>query len=121
MINLTPEAINEVKRLGQQRHHNLTQEKLRIGIQSGCCAEFAYALSFDSRVNDADVQVDCGDIAVVLSAADRQVLQGLTIDYSEDLMGGAFRFLNPNATKTCDCGNTFSTEPLDPALALEKG
>lgn len=113
MISFTPEAAQEIKRLSKQQHHDLSQEKVRVGIQSGSCADFAYTLSFAKEVDvtDQDQSINCGDFTVIVSRQHAEQLQGVTIDYSEDLMGGAFRYLNPNATHTCDCGESFSITP----------
>lgn len=108
MIHLTPDAVKEFNRLSQHRQYDLRQSRLRIGVQPGCCSDFSYSLAFDAIINDTDIAIDSQEIAVVVNRRDLDSLDGLTIDYSEDLMGGAFRFLNPNATYTSDCGNSFS-------------
>ena len=105
MIHLTPDAIKEFKRLGKHRQHDLSQSRLRIGVQPGSCSDFSYSLAFDSIVSDTDISIEGEELAIVVNQQDAEALNGVTIDYSEDLMGGAFRFQNPNATYTCDCGN----------------
>ena len=120
MIHLTPDAIKEFKRLGKHRKQDLSQSRLRIEIQSGSCSDFSYSLTFDSALNGPDdVSIDGEALAIVISRQDVEALDGLTIDYSEDLMGGAFRFVNPNATYTCDCGNSFSLTPVESSPATD--
>ncbi|MEM9219602.1 MAG: iron-sulfur cluster assembly accessory protein [Cyanobacteria bacterium P01_F01_bin.150] len=113
MIHLTSDAVKELKRLGKYRQEDLKQCRLRIGVQPGCCAGFSYSLSFDTAMDHDDIAIDSEEIAVVINRQDLNTLDGLTIDYSEDLMGGAFRFLNPNAFNTSDCGNSFSLPSAD--------
>lgn len=113
MIQFTAEAIQEIKRFGKQRHHDLSQENVRVGLQPGCCSDFSYTLSFeqDDDATANDHTIDCDGFTAIVSREYTEKLQGVTIDYSEDLMGGAFRYLNPNATYTSDCGNSFSIDP----------
>ena len=120
MIHLTPDAIKEFNRLGKHRQQDLRQSRLRIEIRPGSCSDFSYSLAFDSNVNDTDVSVDAEELAIVINQQDVEALNGLTIDYSEDLMGGAFRFQNPNATYTCDCSNSFSLTPLEPSSSADE-
>lgn len=108
MIHLTPDAIKEFNRLGQYRQHDLSKTRIRVSVQPGCCSDLSYSLDFDPTINETDIAIDSTEILMVINSRDLAALDGLTIDYSEDLMGGAFRFLNPNATHTSDCGNSFS-------------
>ena len=113
MIHLTPDAIKEFSRLGKYGSPDASQPRLRVGIQPGCCSDFSYSLAFDDTTDDTDILIDTEDMNIVINRQDQEALNGLTIDYSEDLMGGAFRFLNPNATHTSDCGNSFSLTPVE--------
>lgn len=108
MIDLTSDALKEVQRLSRKHTSEQNPTRLRIGIQPGCCSDLSYALSFDAMFSNEDLAIDDADIPMVVRRNDLEFLKGLKIDYSEDLMGGAFRFLNPNATYTSDCGNSFS-------------
>ena len=113
MINLSPTAIREVKRLHRsqlQAENSIPAHPawFRLGIAPGGCCEFYYILEFDSAKRDEDVMVECEGIGVVVDAQSWKHINGITIDYSEDLMGGGFRFHNPNASRVCGCGNSFS-------------
>lgn len=105
MINLSKAAASEIKRL-QSKRKNL-ELRLRLGVQKGGCAEFYYTIDFDEAVNPDDIVYNCDDIFVTLDAESFNYITGLTLDYSEDLMGGGFRFHNPNAIESCGCGNSF--------------
>lgn len=109
MIQLTPTAVSEVQRL-RARWRN-PQLRLRLGVQSSHCLDMAYTMSFDDSLQMDDQVEDCNGIQVVVSPDSIKWLDGLVIDYSEDLMGGGFRFHNPNAAQSCGCGNSFKVAP----------
>lgn len=113
MINLSPAAIREVQRLQRsqlsgENSSGYHTALFRLGIAPGGCCEFYYTLEFDSAKRDEDVMVECEGIGVVVDAQSWKHINDITIDYSEDLMGGGFRFHNPNAARVCGCGNSFS-------------
>ncbi len=105
MINISKAALAEIRRL-QARRHN-PEVILRLGVQRGGCADLYYTIDFDEATNFSDRVFDCDGISVTVDADSLQYLTGLTLDYSEDLMGGGFRFHNPNALESCGCGNSF--------------
>lgn len=110
MIHLSQTAINEVQRM--KAKHPAMGVLLRLGIQPGGCADFYYTLSLDEQVAAADRVINCEGIQIVVDAQSWKYLNGLNLDYSEDLMGGGFRFHNPNATNSCGCGNSFSVDEV---------
>lgn len=105
MINISKAALAEIRRL-QARRHN-PEANLRLGVQRGGCADLYYTIDFDEAANPGDRVFDCDGISVTVEADSLQYITGLTLDYSEDLMGGGFRFHNPNALESCGCGNSF--------------
>jgi iron-sulfur cluster assembly protein len=112
MICLSPTAIAEVKRL-KRKHLKSTNGFLRIGIQAKGCAGLSYQLDFAESMDTNDQVFSCDDqIQVAVNRQNLSYVDGLTLDYSEDLMGGSFRFHNPNAHKTCSCGHSFAVEPI---------
>lgn len=109
MIQLSQAAVQEVLRLRSRQPFKAS--KLRIAVSLGGCLNFSYKLIFDDSWQVDDQIYPCEhaqDIEVIVDAADRQYLDGLVIDYSEDMMGGGFRFYNPSAVQVCGCGNSFS-------------
>lgn len=119
MIHLSASAASEVKRLRAK----LKQRKValfRLSVQPGGCSGMLYTMEFDdaiarpdlglTQIGPSDRVYDCNGLQVVVEAQSLPYLDGLTLDYSEDLMGGGFRFHNPNATQTCGCGNSFSID-----------
>lgn len=105
MINLSIAATHEIKRLQSKQP---TNNLLRLQIKSGGCADWFYDLSFDTIVKPEDQYFEINGISLVIDNTSLNYIQDLFVDYSEDLMGGAFRFHNSQATSTCGCGNSFS-------------
>ena len=108
MIELTPAAAAELKRL-QSRYPQSTPW-VRFEVQTGECAEFCYEIVFDSEKQETDRVYSYEAIAIIIDPAHLTYLDNLKVDYSDDLMGGGFRFYNPNATGTCGCGQSFSID-----------
>lgn len=105
MIHLSRAAANEVNRL-QSRCPNPIA-RFRLGVKSGGCSGFYYTLQFD-ETQPEDQLLSCDGIEILINTQDLAYVDGLALDYSEDLMGGGFRFHNSNAAQHCGCGNSFS-------------
>jgi iron-sulfur cluster assembly protein len=106
MIELSPSAIAEIQRL-RTRHTN-PSAFFRLKVEPGGCAGLAYLTKFETETQSDDQIFDCNGIRVAIDAQSASYLDDIRIDFSEDLMGGSFRFHNPNAKKSCDCGVSFS-------------
>ncbi len=106
MIRLTTAARQEIDRL--RRRQKQPNAICRLDLQPSSCAEWAYRLSLDSTVNREDDVYDFEGIRLVVRRDRLTHIQGLSIDFAEDLMGGAFRFDNPLATESCRCGAAFA-------------
>jgi iron-sulfur cluster assembly protein/iron-sulfur cluster insertion protein len=81
---------------------------LRVSVKPGGCSGFNYDMFFDSEFSDDDVLRDFSGVKVVVDAQSAELLSGSTLDYSDSLQGAGFHITNPNATRTCGCGNSFS-------------
>jgi len=81
---------------------------LRIAVKSGGCSGFQYDMFFDSEFAADDVLRDFDGVKVVVDAASAELLTGATLDFTDGLQGAGFHISNPNATRTCGCGNSFS-------------
>ncbi|HEY9748788.1 MAG TPA: iron-sulfur cluster assembly accessory protein [Allocoleopsis sp.] len=106
MLQLSQAAISEILRLQQKCHQ--PNAVFRLGVQPSGCSGMSYTLEFDEHIGPDDDLYNCNGIKVAIARTNVPVLNGLSLDYSEDLMGGGFRFHNPNATQSCGCGNSFS-------------
>lgn len=107
MITLSESATKEIVRLKSRQQPDIL---VRLEIVAGGCSDWIYDLHFDRDVKPTDQVFTCGlmEIPLVIDAKSLDKVCGLTVDYSEDLMGGAFRFDNPKAIATCSCGNSFA-------------
>jgi iron-sulfur cluster assembly protein len=105
MIQLSPAAKSEILRLKLKQPQNVL---FRLAVKPGGCSGWFYDTSFDETVKTGDRTFDLNGIQLVVDAETLNYINGLTVDYSEDLMGGGFRFQNPQATATCGCGNSFN-------------
>ncbi len=106
MMQITPAAATEVKRL--QAKQASPTARFRLKVEAGGCAGLYYALSFDETLSPQDQTLTCQGITVVVDPETAKLIQDLVLDYTEDLMGGGFRFHNPNAAQSCGCGNSFA-------------
>ncbi|MBE9226007.1 iron-sulfur cluster assembly accessory protein [Phormidium sp. LEGE 05292] len=112
MINLSKAAASEVKRLmAKQKQPN---SLFRLGVQPGGCAGIYYTVEIERAIASQDQVYECYGIKIVVEEKTLEYINGLTLDYTEDLMGGGFRFHNPNASSSCGCGNSFSVIDTNP-------
>lgn len=81
---------------------------IRVGVDSGGCSGLMYKLTFDNEIKDGDQSFEDNGIKVVVDKRSYLYLVGTTLDYSGGLNGKGFVFSNPNADRTCGCGESFS-------------
>ena len=106
MITLTPSAATKVgELLSQEGEEELA---LRVAVRPGGCSGFSYEMYFDTEVNEADVVAGFDGVNVVVDSSSAMLLQGATMDYSDSLQNAGFSIDNPNAQRTCGCGQSFS-------------
>ena len=108
-IKLTDAAIKELKKV--QEEQDLTESVVRIGIGGGGCSGFQYNIGFDDFENyneEADSLSEFDGVKVVVDKKSSLLLDGTTLDWFEDLNQRGFKFDNPNATRSCGCGSSFS-------------
>lgn len=107
MIGLTERAADEVRRIVKEQ--NLPEQTvLRVGVKGGGCSGFSYTLGFDDNVTEIDQITEVNGVKVVCDPKSFLYLSGTEVDFEESLMGRGFKFGNPNASKTCGCGESFS-------------
>ncbi|MEM9152431.1 MAG: iron-sulfur cluster assembly accessory protein [Cyanobacteria bacterium P01_F01_bin.3] len=88
-----------------------TGGSLSFSLTPSSCAHWSYALSFDDASDDTDEVYDFDNFRFVVAREHTEYIQNLKIDFAVDLTGGAFRFDNPLATKSCRCGYAFAIDP----------
>ena len=106
MINLTENAQKEVKRLLET--HQKPHAFLRASVKAGGCSGFNYDAHFDEKIGEHDRVFDNNGVKVVSDLKSLLYVDGMTIDFSGELVGGGFKFINPKATGTCGCGTSFT-------------
>ena len=106
MITLTDEAMTKVGALiASESEEGLA---LRVAVRPGGCSGFSYEMYFDSDKATDDMEKDFGDVRVVVDPSSAQLLEGATLDYKDGLNEAGFSIDNPNAQRTCGCGQSFS-------------
>ena len=108
-ITLSDAAIAKVADLiAQEGQDDLA---LRVAVRPGGCSGFSYEMFFDSEVATDDVQLTFGEatpVKVLVDPASSKLLSGATLDFKDGLQGAGFAINNPNAQRTCGCGQSFS-------------
>ena len=107
VLQITDGAVNKILSLSdaENEKNNLN---LRVYVTGGGCSGFQYGFSFDKVIDEEDTCITKDGANLVVDSLSLQYLQGSTVDYTEDLMGSKFIIMNPNATTTCGCGESFS-------------
>jgi iron-sulfur cluster assembly accessory protein len=106
LIALTDNAAVKVKDLITQEGNEALM--LRVAVRPGGCSGFSYEMFFDTDKAGDDLVVDYAGVKVVVDPSSAQLLAGATLDYSDGLQGAGFAIDNPNAQRTCGCGQSFS-------------
>ena len=106
MITLTDTAADKVRELIEQEGDPALA--LRVAVRPGGCSGFSYEMYFDAETDAEDVQREYGPIRVVSDPMSAQMLDGATLDFKDGLMGAGFAIDNPNAQRSCGCGQSFS-------------
>ena len=110
MITLTDSAATKVKELLDAE--GAPELALRVAVRPGGCSGFSYEMFFDGDIAPDDEKATFGtngtSVLVVVDPASKQLLEGATLDYKDGLNQAGFSITNPNATRTCGCGSSFS-------------
>lgn len=106
-ISVTENALKQIKIIKEES--SIPREYvLRVSVKGGGCSGFTYNLGFDGETSDSDTIVDYGDVKIAIDGKSLFYLSGTELDYSDGLNGKGFTFSNPNASKTCGCGESFA-------------
>jgi iron-sulfur cluster assembly accessory protein len=106
-VQLSPTAIARVKAL-LQREGRQAGAGLRVSVVGGGCSGLQYSLGLDDAPTDEDTVSEFDGIRVFVDTTSAQYLVGTRVDYVDGLHGAGFKFVNPNADRTCGCGSSFS-------------
>jgi iron-sulfur cluster assembly protein len=107
MISVTEKAKERISELlkeeGRSENHNI-----RVSVKGGGCSGLMYDLGFDAEIKPADQVFEDKGVKILVDKKSLLYLIGTTLDFSDGLNGKGFQFINPNASRTCGCGESFS-------------
>lgn len=107
ILKFTDKAVEMVRHASQREGG--AGYGLRVGVIGGGCSGMQYHLAFEAGPRSSDTVIDAGGVPVFIDLDSQAHLRGMTIDYVTGLHGAGFKFLNPNAARTCGCGTSFAT------------
>jgi len=107
LLTITPKAAEKVLTFLKEEAEK--PEYLRIYVQGGGCSGLSYGMSFEQKAEEDDVVLEENGVKVLVDSYSQEYLKGANVDYIESLMGAGFKINNPNVTKSCSCGSSFST------------
>ncbi len=105
LVEVTPEAGRKLQALAAREQQG---EFLRVKITGGGCNGLSYKMKFVDVPKRGDILVRSGGAEVVVDTKSALYLRGTVLDYSDKMVGGGFKFTNPNAKSSCSCGESFS-------------
>ena len=108
MIQVTQEAKTKLISLMKEEGHDESSSFVRVGVNSGGCSGLSYDLGFDDKENEDDKSFEDNGIKIVVNKKSYLYLIGTVLEYSGGLNGKGFVFNNPNASRTCGCGESFA-------------
>lgn len=107
-IHVTEKAIAKIRSAMAKEGISPERGGLRLGVQGGGCSGLSYNVRFDSQPRERDRIFTFGDVRIFVDPKSFIYLHGMTLDYQETLMQQGFVFVNPQATKSCGCGTSFT-------------
>ena len=108
MIKVSDTAKKKVVALMTEEGFNADTDYVRVGVKSGGCSGLSYELNFDNQASESDKVFEDNSVRIVVDKKSFLYLVGTTLEYSGGLNGKGFVFNNPNAQRTCGCGESFS-------------
>jgi iron-sulfur cluster assembly protein len=108
MIKVSDSARKKVVTLMQEEGFDAQNDYVRVGVKSGGCSGLSYELRFDREVGETDKVFEDNTVRIIVDKKSFLYLVGTTLEYSGGLNGKGFVFNNPNAQRTCGCGESFS-------------
>jgi len=106
LISITPLALDKAKQLLVQ--HARPQSGFRVGVRGGGCSGLTYMLEFEDAPRKGDQVIEFDGVRIFMDIKSQLFLAGTTLDYTKSLMDTGFKFVNPNAKRSCSCGESFS-------------
>ncbi len=108
-LQVTDRAIKRIRVAMAKEGVSPEEGGLRLGVMGGGCSGLSYSIKFDTRPRERDRIYDFDGVRVFVDPKSFLYLHGMTLDYEETLMRQGFNFINPNSTRSCGCGSSFSS------------
>src|SRR6188472_4055825 len=108
VITITTKAAEKVAEFMKQEGNNSLY--LRVYVSGGGCSGLSYGMGFEEKADEDDAVINANGVQVIVDSYSQKYLKGANVDYIESLMGSGFKINNPNVTKSCSCGSSFSTD-----------
>lgn len=105
-LSLSDLAVEKVKETMSKQ--GMSEGGLRVSVVGGGCSGFQYSLGLDANARDNDIVVEQDGVKLFVDPTSQQYVHGTMLDYVNGLHGAGFKFVNPNASRTCGCGSSFS-------------
>ncbi len=107
MISVTDKAKDRLSELRLEEGHT-PEHNVRVAVKGGGCSGLMYDLEFDKVIADSDDVFEDKGVKIIVDKKSLLYLLGTTLDFTDGLNGKGFQFINPNASRTCGCGESFS-------------
>ena len=108
-IQVTERAVKKIRAAMAKEGISPEEGGLRLGVLGGGCSGLSYSIKFDSRPRERDRVYEFDGVRVFVDPKSFLYLHGMTLDYEETLMRQGFNFINPNSSRSCGCGSSFSS------------
>jgi iron-sulfur cluster assembly protein len=105
---VTDRAVARIRAAMEKEGISIAEGGLRVGVKGGGCSGLSYSMTFDSRPRERDRIFEFGGVRVFVDPKSFIYLHGITLDYEHTLMRQGFNFINPNSSRSCGCGSSFS-------------
>jgi iron-sulfur cluster assembly protein len=107
-ITITEKALAKARDLMKEANISAPEYFMRVGVKGGGCSGLTYELDFDNEKKDGDMEFGDDQLKVVCDMKSFLYLCGTELDFTDGLNGKGFNFINPNASRTCGCGESFA-------------
>jgi iron-sulfur cluster assembly protein len=108
-LQVTERAVKRIRTAMAKENISPAEGGLRLGVMGGGCSGLSYSIKFDTHPRERDRVYEFDGVRVFVDPKSFLYLHGMTLDYEETLMRQGFNFINPNSTRSCGCGSSFSS------------
>jgi len=108
-VQVTDRAVERIRIAMEKEGISPQEGGLRLGVMGGGCSGLSYSIKFDTHPRDRDRIYEFDGVRIFIDPKSFIYLHGMTLDYEETLMRQGFNFINPNSSRSCGCGTSFSS------------